>query len=167
MKIETSRLLITDFTPDMAAALSRISLDEDVQRFVPDEVFPTEEIAAEVIADLSAFYGTTDGPLVHPVLLAGELIGYVQMVPIEDSQWEIGYHISAAHTGKGYASEAVQAFLPPMMALLGLDQVTGICLAENTASSRVMEKCGFTLDFAGEAEYQGHPAQIRRYHYSR
>ena len=167
MKIETSRLLITDFTPDMAPALSRISLDEDVQRFVPDEVFPTAEIAKEVIADLSALYGTTDGPLVHPVLLQGELIGYVQMVPLGEGEWEIGYHISAEHTGKGYASEAVSAFLPPMMELLGLERVTGVCLKENAASARVLEKCGFTLDFAGEAPYQGHPAQIRRYHYAR
>lgn len=167
MNIETSRLLITDFTPDMAPALSRISLDEDVQRFVPDEVFPTEEIAAEVIADLSALYGTADGPLVHPVLLQGELIGYVQMVPLEEGEWEIGYHISAEHTGKGYASEAVCAFLPPMMEMLGLSRVTGVCLQANAASCRVLEKCGFTLDFAGEAEYQGHLAQIRRYHYAR
>ena len=167
MKIETTRLLITDFTPDMAATLSRISLDADVQCFVPDEVFPTEEIAAEVIADLSALYGTTDGPLVHPVLLDKELIGYVQMVPLEEGEWEIGYHISAEHTGKGFASEAVCAFLPVMMDLLGLNRVTGVCLAENAASCRVLEKCGFVLDFAGQDSYQGHPAQIRRYHYSR
>jgi len=167
MRIETSRLLITDFTPDMAPALSRISLDEDVQRFVPDEVFPTAEVAAEVIADLSAFYGTTEGPLVHPLLLGEELIGYVQMVPLGEGEWEIGYHISAEHTGKGYATEAVRAFLPVMMDALGLNQVTGVCLKENAASAKVMEKCGFLLDFDGEAPYQGEMAEILRYHFRR
>lgn len=43
MRIETNRLIITDFTMDMAQAVHRNSLDEDNRRFVPDEVFETVE----------------------------------------------------------------------------------------------------------------------------
>ena len=46
MRIETERLLITDFTPDMAEVVHLNSLDEDTRRFVPDEVFETIEEAA-------------------------------------------------------------------------------------------------------------------------
>ena len=166
MNIRSARLTIGDFTPDMAQALHRISMDEDVQRFVPDEVFPTVEAAAEVIEDLTAFYGTADGPLVHPVLLEGELIGYVQMVPLEEG-WEIGYHISALHTGKGYATEAVRAFLPVMMDRLNLNEVAGVCLKANAASARVLRKCGFVLVFDGEADYQGRPAEVLKMVYRR
>lgn len=42
-KIETDRLMITEFTPDMAQAVHENSLDEDNRRFVPDEVFETVE----------------------------------------------------------------------------------------------------------------------------
>ena len=38
MKIETERLIITEFTMDMAEAVHLNSLDEDNRRFVPDEV---------------------------------------------------------------------------------------------------------------------------------
>ena len=49
MKIETERLIITEFTPDMAQAVHQNSLDEDTRRFLPDEVFETVEDAAETI----------------------------------------------------------------------------------------------------------------------
>jgi len=154
MRIETSRLVITDFRSDMAKAVHLGSLDEDTQRFLPDEVFETETIAADVIADLMECYSGTEGPFVHPIMADGMYAGYVQLVPIENG-WEIGYHIVKDMTGRGYATEAVQAFLPVMMARLGLTQVAGICDAENTASIRVLEKCGFARVFEGEAVYHG------------
>lgn len=154
MRIETSRLVITDFRSDMAKAVHLGSLDEDTRRFLPDEVFETEAIAAEVIADLMECYGGTEGPFVHPMLADGVYAGYVQLVPIE-SGWEIGYHIVKEMTGRGYATEAVRAFLPVMIDRLGLTQVAGICDAENTASIRVLEKCGFARVYEGEALYHG------------
>ena len=47
--LETERLIITEFTPDMAQAVHENSLDEDNRRFVPDEVFATVEAAADTI----------------------------------------------------------------------------------------------------------------------
>ena len=154
MRIETSRLVITDFRSDMAKVVHLGSLDEDTRRFLPDEVFETETIAAEVIADLMECYSGTEGPFVHPMLADGVYAGYVQLVPIE-SGWEIGYHVVKEMTGRGYATEAVQAFLPVMMDKLSLTQVAGICDAENVASIRVLEKCGFARVYEGEALYHG------------
>lgn len=155
MNIQTERLLITDFTPDMAKAVHLGSLDEDVRRFLPDEVFETEEIAAAVIADLMDCYQGTEGPFVHPMLADGVYAGYVQLVPLEDGEWEIGYHTVKAMTGRGYATEAVQAFLPVIMDSMHLTHVHGVCDAENAASIRVLEKCGFTRVYEGEGMYHG------------
>ena len=166
MRIETERLVITDFRSDMARAVHLGSLDEDTRRFLPDEVFETEEIAADVIADLMDCYSGTEGPFVHPMLLDGEYAGYVQLVPIENG-WEIGYHTVKAHAGQGLATEAVRAFLPVMMDKLGLTQVAGICDAQNAASIRVMEKCGFTRVYEGDALYHGDMKPIVRMVYSK
>ena len=155
MNIKTERLVITDFTPDMAKAVHLGSLDADTRRFLPDEVFETEEIAAEVIADLMDCYAGTEGPFVHPMLADGVYAGYVQFVPLEDGSWEIGYHTVQGLTGRGYATEAVQAFLPVMMEKMNLTQVHGICDADNKASIRVLEKCGFTRVYEGEGMYHG------------
>lgn len=162
--LETERLTITEFTPDMAQAVHENSLDDDNRRFVPDEVFETVEEAAETIEFLMSQYGGCDGPLVYPVLLKdGSNIGYVQAVPLGDGVWEIGYHIGAAYTKKGYATEAVSAFLPVIMKKLGISKMAGICLADNLASRKVMEKCGFVQEFEGVGDYQGEKREICKF----
>ena len=67
MMIETDRLFIREFTPEMAGDVCRNSLDDDNRRFVPDEVFETEEEARDAIAFLMSQYGKTEGPLTYPV----------------------------------------------------------------------------------------------------
>ncbi len=166
MKIETERLIITEFTMDMAQAVHLQSLDEDNRRFVPDEVFETVEEAAETVEFLMGCYTSGEGPLVYPVLLKdGTYIGYVQAVPFEDGTYEIGYHIGGSFTGRGYATEAVTAFLPVIMQQLGITEMAGVCLAENKASVKVMERCGFRKLFEGTGDYQGQQREICRYVY--
>lgn len=164
MRIETERLIITEFTMDMAQEVHENSLDEDNRRFVPDEVFETIGDARETIGFLMSQYGRSDGPLAYPVFTksGGEDIGYVQMVPLGDGRWEIGYHIAKRHTGKGYATEAVKAFLPAMAESVGADEVYGICLSENAASKHVLLKCGFRQISEGIGDYQGERREVFR-----
>ena len=164
MKIETERLVITEFTMDMAQAVHENSLDEDNRRFVPDEVFETPEEAADTVEFLMGVYKSGGGPLVYPVLLKdGTYIGYVQAVPFDDGTWEVGYHIGGSYTGNGYATEAVKAFLPVILPQLGISRIAGICLAENKASVKVMERCGFRKEFEGTCPYQGEERNICKF----
>ena len=164
MKIETERLTITAFTMDMAEAVHLNSLDEGNRRFVPDEVFETVEEAAETVEFLIGVYKNGDGPLVYPVLLKdGTYVGYVQAVPFDDGTWEIGYHIGSNYTKQGYATEAVKAFLPVIMPKLGISRIVGICLADNKASAKVMERCGFIKEFEGIGPYQGEDREICKF----
>ena len=167
MRIETERLIITRFTPDMAEAVHLNSLDEDNRRFVPDEVFETVEEAADTIGFLMSVYENGDGPLVYPTLLKdGTCIGYVQAVPLDDGAWEVGYHIGGNYTRKGYATEAVKAFLPVIMPRLKISRIAGICLSENKASVKVMERCGFIKEFEGVGPYQDREAHICKFAYT-
>ena len=167
MKIETQRLIITEFTMDMAEAVHLNSLDADNRRFVPDEVFETVEEAADTVGFLMGVYENGGGPLVYPVLLKdGTYIGYVQAVPFDDGTWEVGYHIGAHYTKQVYATEAVKAFLPVIMPKLGLCKFAGICLADNKASVKVMERCGFIKEFEGLGPYQGEERRICRFFYA-
>ena len=157
MLIETERLIITEFTPDMAQVVQENSVDEDNKRFVPDEVWETAEEAEETLKFLISQYGSFDGPLVYPVIIkkTNENAGYVQLCPIDNGNWEIGYHIAKKYTGCGYASEAVKAFLPVISKEAGLTEIFGICVAENKASLAVMKNCGFENVFTGTGSYQG------------
>ncbi|MCR5400665.1 MAG: GNAT family N-acetyltransferase [Treponema sp.] len=165
MQIKTPRITITNFTPDMAQTVYENSQDEDTRRFVPDEVYNSVEEALEAIEFLMSRYESADGPFVYPIITndGGKNIGYVQLCKLEledEETWEIGYHIAKNFTGKGYATEAVKAFLPAMAQKLNIKEVYGICLAENTASVRVLEKCGFTKVYKGLGNYQGKEVQI-------
>lgn len=166
MNIKTERLIITEFTMDMAQAVHENSLDEDNRRFVPDEVFETVEDAKDTLEFLIGVYENGDGPLVYPLLLKDNTyIGYVQAVPFEDGDWEIGYHIGERYTKKGYATEAVKAFLPVIMDKLNITKIAGVCLADNKASVKVMERTGFVKEFEGIGNYQGEDRRICRFNY--
>ena len=163
MRIETERLIVTKFDLSMAESVHKNSLDEDNRRFVPDEVFETIEDARETIEFLMSVYESGDGPLVYPVLLKdGTNIGYVQLVPIEEG-YEVGYHIGKEYTGKGYATEALKAFLQDIMPTKNLNKVYGIYVSENMASVKVLEKCGFQKEYEGMGQYQGENRQIVKY----
>lgn len=167
MRIETERLTITEFQPEMAEAVHLNSLDEDTRRFVPDEVFETVEEAADTIGFLMGCYASGEGPLVYPVLLKdGSYIGYVQAVPLDEGGWEIGYHIGGSYTKKGYATEAVRAFLPVILPQLGIKEILGICRTANAGSVKVLERSGFTKEYEGIGSYQGEDQPICKYRYS-
>ena len=166
MKLQTERLTITEFDLSMAESVHLNSLDEDNRRFLPDEVFETVKDARETIEYLISVYKTGDGPLVYPVLLkAGTNIGYVQLVPMEDT-FEVGYHIAKPYTCNGYATEALKAFLDYTLPCKNIKKVYGICMCENIAAVKVMEKCGFTKEFEGKGKNQGEIKDIVRYVFS-
>ena len=165
MNIKTSRLTIKTFSLDMAQSVYENSQDDDIRRFVPDEVYDSVEEARDAIDFLMSRYDSADGPFVYPIITNdGKNIGYVQLCKLEEEgAWEIGYHIAKDFTGNGYATEAVKAFLPAMAQNHNLIEVYGICLAENTASVRVLEKCGFSKIYQGLGNYQGKEAQIKKF----
>ena len=164
MNISTDRLIITKFNLNMAESVHFGSLDTDNRRFVPDEVFETLEDAAETLDFLIGCYSTGEGPQVYPVLLKDQTyIGYVQAIPLDNDGWEIGYHISGAYTGQGYATEAVSAFLPEIMKKIGISSIKGVCLTENIASVKVMERCGFQKIYEGKGNYQGQERNICKF----
>jgi RimJ/RimL family protein N-acetyltransferase len=166
MKIKTQRLEITEFTIDMAKDVHLNSLDDDNREFNPNEVFETIEDATDTVEFLMGVYENGDGPLVYPVLLSdGTNIGYVQAVPMDNDEWEIGYHIAKAYAGKGYATEAVKAFMPVVMKELGITEILGICVVENVASIKVLEKTGFEKLYEGMGAYQDEERAICKYVY--
>lgn len=162
MRIETERLIITELDISMAESVHKNSLDEDNRRFVPDEVFETVEEAKETIEFLMSCYESGEGPLVYPVLLKDDTnVGYVQLVPIEEG-YEVGYHIGKQYTKNGYATEALKAFLEYMKEEKKLEKVYGICVSENMASRKVLERCGFNLEYEGVGVYQEQCMEIVR-----
>ncbi|MFC3182371.1 GNAT family N-acetyltransferase [Cypionkella sinensis] len=64
-------------------------------------------------------------------------------VGIWDDPAETGYFLDPAYWGQGFATEAMQAFLPQMMARFGLTEMQADHCTDNPASGSVLRKLGF------------------------
>src|SRR3712207_4521023 len=64
----------------------------------------------------------------------------------EHARGEVGYVLSREHWGKGLMPEAVRAVIAFGFGRMGLNRLEARCIAENTASARVLEKAGMTYE---------------------
>ncbi len=78
---------------------------------------------------------------------------------------EIGWRLSAAHWGRGLATEGARAVVRHAFDVLGLDELVSFTVPANVRSRRVMEKLGMTRspadDFYHPSLPEGHP--LRRH----
>jgi len=80
-----------------------------------------------------------DEALIGGVTLANVRRGIVQA-------GTIGYWVGASHAGRGYMTASLRVLLPTLFGELGLHRVEAACIPGNSASVRVLEKCGFTRE---------------------
>jgi RimJ/RimL family protein N-acetyltransferase len=75
---------------------------------------------------------------------SGELIGTASLIEVSfrHRRVELAYWIGVDHWSQGYCTEAVQVLMDYAHDVLGMTRIVAKCLAKNTASARVMEKCG-------------------------
>ena len=55
----------------------------------------------------------------------------------------LGYWVGRPHAGQGVMTTALCALVPYIFDSLGLHRIEAACLPSNTASMRVLQKCGF------------------------
>jgi [ribosomal protein S5]-alanine N-acetyltransferase len=73
-------------------------------------------------------------------------IGFVLRPDVERVSAEIGYWIAEPFWGRGIATEALRAVTEHAIATHGLTRIYALPFAWNAASSRVLEKAGYTLE---------------------
>ena len=79
-----------------------------------------------------------------------------------DPAWELGYAVDPRHRRRGYAREAVLGALAWARDVLKAQTVTAGVFADNAASKRLLESCGFTLNGASTRVYSlARNAQVR------
>jgi RimJ/RimL family protein N-acetyltransferase len=92
---------------------------------------------------------------VFGIFLDGKLIGLLNDTEICGKTIEVGYALHPDYHGRGLATEALGAVIPYLFAE-GFDQILAGAFETNTASTRVMEKCGMKrTKMLSEIEYRG------------
>ena len=85
-------------------------------------------------------------------LLGAITLDNVQRGPAQTGT--LGYWIGEKHARKGYMAEAIGAVTHYAFNDLDLSRLQAACLAENTASRKLLESCGFKYEGVAQAYLQ-------------
>ncbi len=88
------------------------------------------------------------------------LIGVVGVSRCDDGGYEIGYWLGEPWWGQGLMTEAVGRAADFARAELGLDRLRSDYFADNPASGRIQEKCGFRITGRGRLNSQSRGCEV-------
>ena len=163
--IETKRLVVRTLREDDADALYRIKTDPQVIEFCPDflDVDAKREDMLGYIHEFQRIEDTSDIDMwrcyaienrENDIVVGALTFGKQNML----HEYDLGWMMISEYTGKGYASEAAEAFAEFFCRTHGIEYLTAIMDVDNPASRRTAEKSGFRL-FEKRTVYD--------YHYNR
>jgi len=153
--IETARLLMRPPRSGDGAALHEAIVESlpELRRFLASLPWVAEEQtreSAEVFCRNaeSNFLARRDLPFLLLGRESGRLVGAcgLHRTNWEVPKTEVGYWVRASESGKGYVTEAVNGLVAFALDAIGAERIEIITDAENLASRRVAERCGFTLE---------------------
>lgn len=151
--LNTDHLCLRQFSLEDTSSLLTILNEPGILDYFPP-TSPPDEARVERLINRQLTHWTEHGYGWWAVTLpdTGSLAGWcgLQYLP-ETAETEVGYLLSHAEWGKGYASESALASVNAGFTDLNLDKIIGLTHLENIASQRVLEKAGLT--YLGDFEY--------------
>ncbi len=160
--LETERLLLREYVEEDAEAFLRLNSNPEVFRYTSDGPIATVEEARAILRAFPIADYRTHGFGRWACVLreSGEAIGFagLKFLP-ETGEVDLGYRFIPEQWGRGLATEASRAVVRFGFETLRLREITALVQPENTASVRVIEKCG--LGFTGMVHYRGR--DVRHY----
>jgi RimJ/RimL family protein N-acetyltransferase len=157
--LETRRLTLRRFTKDDVDNLFDLNNDPEVMRYLTGgKPTPRAEIRDEIIPFHLAVYQRFDrlGTWAAESSATGEFLGWFHFRPgpgTDTTNIDLGYRLRRPAWNKGYATEGSRALISMGFTDLGVERLFGHTLTVNTASRRVMEKCG--LELVRTVPYEG------------
>ena len=167
-ELQTDRLLLRRWQPADLAPFAALNADPSVNEYLPGPLSreQSDELATRIDANFDR-----DGFGLWAVEIRNvtPFIGFIGLsVPRFESRFtpcvEIGWRLSAAHWGCGYATEGARAALAFGFDVVGLREVVSFTVPANMRSLRVMEKIGMKRD---PAEDFDHPSLPERHELQR
>ena len=140
--IITERLILRNIVQDDAKDVWEIWSNSENEKYMGDPVESLEEIVS-----ICQSKKNSNGYLtVATSKDTGEIIGTCCFGSTnKKDEWGFGYSIKQECWGKGYATEIVKAVIKFGHSLGITDFVSG-CAIENSASGKVLKKCGMQID---------------------
>ena len=145
--LQTDRLFLRPFLESDLEAFAAYRSDPEVARYQGWDAPYSLEKAAAFIAEMKEKQPGLPGEWFQIAIERKQEVGLIgdcvfRIQAHDARQAEIGFTLSCAHQGQGYATEAVTCLLDYLFRTLNLHRVTVICDAENQASARLLERLG-------------------------
>lgn len=150
----TERLRFHPFQVEDRPAMGGLLTNREIAKtfMLPD--FDSEEAVDRLFGRYMEL-SRKDGRYMAGIYLDDELIGFFNDVENDGSRIELGYVISPAHWGKGYATEMLRGAVADLFSR-GYQEVVAGAFEENKVSMRVMEKAGMTrIPLEEDIDYRG------------
>ena len=150
MRITTARLVLREFVIDDWPDVLTYQRDPRYPRFYAwtDRTEADVRYFVQMFLDQQADRPRRKFQLAITLSDSGRLIGGcgIRREPENDWEAEIGYELAPQNWGHGYATEAALAIVDFGFRELGLHRIAAWCIADNTASARVLERLGLRLE---------------------
>lgn len=145
--LNTERLILRRFTMEDCEALLAITQEPNIFQYFPTRSAWTMEKVERSIEHQTNHWQTFGYSQMAVTLReTGQLMGWCGLEWLPDTnETEVGYLLSHAFWGKGYATEAARASVKFGLEEIGLKEIIGLTDPLNIASQRVLEKCGLTF----------------------
>lgn len=155
LPVVTERLVLRAFTIDDLDHVHAYQRLPEVARhmlWAPRDRAQTRAVVEQMTTETTM---DADGDcLCLAVVLAGMVIGQVEIVRRRAAQGELGYVFHPAHQGKGFATEAARALVRLAFGE-GLDEIVARCSARNDASANLLRRLGMRQTATGRAFVKG------------
>lgn len=146
--LETERLLVRELALSDVKDLFELYSYDGMTDFMEDLYSYEEEYEYQraYIENMYVFFGY--GMWLVFEKETGKLVGRAGVEHREalEGEVELGYAIGTPWQGRGYALEVCQGILAYVRENLGFEEICSLVQPENTASIRLQEKLGFTLE---------------------
>ncbi|MFD2055599.1 GNAT family N-acetyltransferase [Mesorhizobium calcicola] len=172
--MRTERLILRNWEDRDHELFHHINSNEQVMEF-----FPFRRDRAQADAKMDELRRVIDcdgyGFAAAEIAATGQCIGFVGITGTDHMPFlpagtiEIGWRLAPEFWGKGYVTEAAQAWLAYGFEALGLGEIVSFAVDGNRRSTAVMERLGMTADPSADFDHPGipdsHPALKRHVFY--
>ena len=157
--LETSRLYLREFTLDDAIHFFNLNNDPDVIKYTGNSAFSSVESAKEFLRNYSDYKLNTIGRWAVCLKATNKFLGWCGLKKdLKTEEVDLGFRFYKKYWGNGYATEAAAACVKVGFSTFSIEKIIGRAYTANTASIKVLEKCGLT--FVTNFMYDGKPSKL-------
>jgi [ribosomal protein S5]-alanine N-acetyltransferase len=148
MELRSGKILLLPWKEEDAAELAELANNRKVADMLRDG-FPHPYTLVDAVSWIHSTIAVNNPPTLFAIKLDEKLAGGIGIL-LKDNIYrknvEIGYWIGESFWGKGIATEAVKLIVEYIFRNFNVVRIYAETFTSNKASSRVLEKNGFTCD---------------------